>query len=81
MISCRTTRPRDAPSDMRTAISRSRAAARTSSRLPTFAHGDEQHDAGTRHQNVEQRRVVLARIVLAAGDPADHSAVVRRSGS
>ena len=40
--SCRTMRPRLAPSDRRTAISRRRAA-RARSRLPTLAHASEQH--------------------------------------
>jgi hypothetical protein len=37
MRSCRTTRQRDAPSAMRTAISRERCAERASSRFATFA--------------------------------------------
>ena len=39
--SCRAMRPRLAPSDSRTAISRRRAAALASSRLPTLAHASD----------------------------------------
>ena len=47
---CRSRRARDAPSAMRTAISRSRALARASIRFARLATGDQQHQAGDDQQ-------------------------------
>ena len=58
--SCRTMRPRDAPSARRTAISRSRAVARASIRFARLAQAMSSTSAGRREQQPERRFVVVA---------------------
>ena len=69
--SCRTIRPRDAPSDSRTAISRARAAARAISRLPTLVQAINRSTATPPISASNTLAVLPADVDLPAfGDPA-----------
>ena len=65
--SCRTSRPRDAPSDSRTAISFCRMKRARDQQVRDVGAGDQQHQADHAHQHDQRRREIVAQ---AASSPS-----------